>query len=169
MSNPMEVDSDTPPQRLVSPFSPKPPVVRSPQDKFNDAMNEMSPGWSLKLKKAGNDPEMQAEVFASIMFHVIYNATTSETNFIVPPASALAVARLMEDLDETGLKEWHDGVEAGIGMADWTSLASHCTFWILSIWRSGMILLFTAILRKSVERIEFQNRQMKCELFPLLC
>jgi hypothetical protein len=167
MSNPMEVDSDTPPPQLLGPaFSPAPPVVRSPQDKLNDAMNYVH--WSLKMKRAGNDPEKQAEVFGFIIFYVIFHATTSETNFIEPPASASAAGRLIEGLDEKGLKEWQDGVEAGIRTGDWTSLASHRTFWILSIWRSGVILLFTAILRKSVKHIEFQNREMKCELFLLL-
>jgi len=162
----MEVDSDNPPQLLGPTFSPTPPAVRSPQDKVNAAMNDYS--WALKMERAGNDPEMQAEVFGSIINLIIYYATTSETNFIDPPTSARAAARLIEGLDEKGLKEWQDGVEAGI-RGDWTSLASHCTFWISPIWRSGVILPLTAILRKSAKNIEFLNQETRCELFLLLC
>ena len=79
---------------------------------------------------AGNDPKKQAEVFGLVMMLVLADAS-SEDNFIDCPASALAAAKLIEGLDEKGLKEWQDGVKAGIEMGDWASLISHCKFWIV--------------------------------------
>ncbi len=164
----MEVDSDTPPPQLLGPaFIPTPPAVPSLQDKINLEMNDVN--WlvkNLKMQRAGNDPKQQAEVFG-FMINNLVNAATSEANFIEPPSNR-AAEKLIEGLDEKDLEEWQDGVKAGIKTGDWASLASHCTFWIVPIWRSGVILLFTAILRKSAKNIEFLNREIKCELFLLL-
>lgn len=121
--------------------------------------------WSAKMKRAGNDPKKQTEVFGFMLCVFAYE-TSSETDFIDAPASLRAAQRLIEGLDEKGLKEWQDGVKAGIETGD---LASHCTIWIAPILKSGVIFLFTAILRKSAKKIEFLNREMKCELFLLLC
>jgi hypothetical protein len=96
----------------------------------------------------------------------------SEENFIECPSRS-AAEKLIEGLDEKGLKEWQDGAKAGIDTRDWARLALHRTFWIESrIWRSGVIHLFTAILRKSAEQPwtqEFMGHERKCELFLLLC
>jgi len=127
-------------------------------------MNETD--WSIKMKRAGNDAK---KVFGVMMVNLLAIASSSETNFIDIPTSARAAEKLIEGLDEKGLEEWQDGVKAGIETGDWAGLASHCTFWIVPIWRSGVIFLFTAILRKSAKNTEFLNREMKCELFLLLC
>ena len=165
MSNLMEVDSDTsPPQLLGSAFTPTPPAVPPLQDKINFMMNSMN--WSIMMKKAGDDPK---EVFGLMIIILLANAASSETNFIDFPTSARAAEKLIEGLDEKGLEEWQDGVNAGIETGDWAGLASHCMFWIVPIRRSGVTFLFTAILRKSAKNIEFLNREMKCVVsFALL-
>jgi hypothetical protein len=166
MSNPMEVNSATPPPQLLGPaFTPTPPAVPSLQNRINLTMNDTN--WSIKMERAGNDRKKQAEVFG-LMICNFAHATSVETSFIDEP-NLRAAEKLIEGLDEKGLKEWQDGVRAGIRKGDWASLASHCTFWIVPIWRSGLILLFTAILRKSAKNIEFLNQEIKCELFLLLC
>ena len=166
MSNLMEVDLDTSPPQLLGPaFTPTPPAVPSLQDEINLTMNDMD--WSNMLKRAGNDAKKKKKVFG-LMINLLTNAASFETNFIDPTPRA-AGEKLIEGLDEKGLEEWQDGVKAGIETGDWAGLASHCTFWIVPIWRSGVIFLFIAILRKSAKNIEFLNREMKCELFLLLC
>ncbi len=164
MSNLMEVDSDTSPPQLLGAFTPTQPAVPSLQDEINLTMNTID--WSIRMKMAGNDAK---KVFGVMMINLLAIASSSETNFIDIPTSAHAAEKLIKGLDEKGLEEWQDGVNAGIETGDWAGLASHCTFWIVPIWRSGVIFLFTAILRKSAKNIEFLNREMKCELFLLLC
>ena len=111
----MEVDSDTPPPQLLGPaFNPTPPAVPSLQDKIDLTMNDTN--WLIKMKRAGNDPKKQAEVFGLMIINFAH-ATSSETNFIDVPASARAAEKLIEGLDETGLEEWQDGVKAGIETA----------------------------------------------------
>lgn len=125
MSNPMEVDSDTPPSQLLRPaFIPTPPAVSSLQDKINLTMNDTN--WSNKMKRAGNDPKMRVEVFGFIMIALVH-AATSEANFI-ELASARAAEKLIEGLDEKELKEWEDRVGEGIQNRDWARLASHRMF-----------------------------------------
>jgi hypothetical protein len=152
MSNLMEVDSDTSPSQLLgSAFTPTPPAVPSLQDKINLTMNDIN--WTIKMKR--DNPK---EVFGlMIIIILLANAASSGTNFIDIPTSACAAEKLIEGLDEKGLEEWQDGVNAGIETGGWAGLASHCTFWKLPIWTSGLIFLFTAILRKSAKNIEFLN------------
>jgi len=162
MSHLMEVDSDTsPPQLLGSAFITTPPAIPSLQDKINLMMNDTN--WTIKMKR-----DDLKTVFGQMITYLT-NAASSEINFIDTPTSACSAEKLIEGLDEKGLEEWQDGVKAGIRTGDWAGLASHCTFWIVPIWGSRVILLFTAIFRKSAKNIEFLNREMKCALFLLLC
>jgi hypothetical protein len=137
----MEVDLYTPPPQGLGPaFDPTPssPAVALPLDKINLWMNAMN--WSGYMNRAGDDPKKQAEVFGRMLIHLT-NEANSEENFIESPSRSTA-EKLIESLDEKGLKEWQDGAKAGIDTRDWARLALHRTFWIvpyLEIWRDSSL------------------------------
>ena len=111
----MEVDSDTLPQILGPAFTITPTVASSPpQQDGTDELDDIL--WSVLFEKAGDDLKKRERVFARIL-------STLNSKLNLDDA-----VKVIESLDEKGLKEWQDGVKAGIEKRDWAILASHRTF-----------------------------------------
>jgi len=129
----MEVDSETLHSQILQPafnLSPLPSLV-DPADEFvafNKSMNKWSSRslLSTRIENAGDDPEEQEEVFADIISAVTQEKMGSKA---ILPRDA---RKLIKDLDDDALKELQEGVNAGIDNHDWTSLASHRTFSLIS-------------------------------------
>jgi hypothetical protein len=139
MSNSMEVDA---PQILGPAFTltPSRPAVASPHplqrdeiDELNLIMNEIN--WSKRIERAGDDTKKREMVIAQILIMLTMELASKANYFIEVPSRSQA-EKLLESLDENGLKEWEDGVEAGIQNRDWARLACHCTLVVpyLEVW-----------------------------------
>ena len=86
---------------------------------------------SMFIERAGDDPEGQEELFADILFAVTQVELGSETKFIGPLLLPDA-EKLIKDLNDDGLKEFKEGVKAGVYENNWARLASHRTFYFIS-------------------------------------
>ena len=129
MSNSMEVDSDARPQILGSPFTLKLPAVASPHPsqqgemvELNMLMNDVE--WVGRFQRAEDDRKKQIKVFVQILVNLATELKSIEI-------SSGQAEKLLESLDEKGIKEWQNGVDAGI-KGDWTQLASHRRFYFIS-------------------------------------
>jgi hypothetical protein len=131
----MEVDPETfkplHSQILQPPFTLSPPLPDSPLVAFNKSMNKWSSDrfLSLRIQRAGDDPEEQEEVFADILCAATVELR-SNANFIRPILSHDA-KKLIKDLDDDELKKLQEGVKAGVNKHDWAGLTEHRTYYCI--------------------------------------
>ena len=95
-------------------------------------MNEWSSESLLaqRIKNAEKNTEKQERVLADIIVAVTAELR-SNANFI-RPINLHDARELIKDLDDDQLKELQEGVNAGIDKHNWTRLASHRTFSLIS-------------------------------------
>ena len=72
--------------------------------------------WLERFERAGDDLKKREKVFAQILLEASFEAS-SELNFVEIHSRSNA-EKLIQSLDEKGLKEWQDGVKAGIQKRD---------------------------------------------------
>jgi len=116
----------SPPLPLIAPSSLVDPAYEFVA--FNKSMNKWSSEHllSTRIENAGDDPEKQGKVFADITSAVTQEKLGSKA---ILPRDA---RKLIKDLDDDAFKELQEGVNAGIDNHDWTRLASHRTFSLIS-------------------------------------
>ena len=140
MSSLMEVDSETPEpyhSQILQPAFTLPPTAQSPLvhpliddfAAFNELMNEWSSG-RLRIERAGDDPKEQEKEFTDILLAVT-GELGSKAKFIGPLLRRDATT-LIKDLNDDELKEFKEGVKAGVYENNWARLGSHRTFYFIS-------------------------------------
>lgn len=125
VSRQLSFNNDTPhgntlPNILGPAFSLEPavgsshPLQQDAIDELNLSMNTIV--WLERFERAGDDLKKREKVFAQILLEASFEAS-SELNFVEIHSRSNA-EKLIQSLDEKGLKEWQDGVKAGIQKRD---------------------------------------------------